>query len=45
MQALKLKPTDLWVFLGLPSEFIERWFLVAGVIGEYQAEMMEDPNG
>lgn len=42
MQALDMKPTDLWDFLRLPSGFVDVWFLVKAAIAEYQESLIPD---
>lgn len=42
MQMLELKITDLWDYLGIPQNFVDGWFLVKGVVLEYQESMREN---
>jgi len=45
MQALDLKPTDLWSYLMLPSNgFLDGWFLVRGAINDFQEAERESSN-
>lgn len=41
MQALELKPTDVWEYLKLPAKFVEYWFLTKTILGEYLESLRE----